>query len=345
MGHLVYSHGYEKVNFGADHPFSAERFRQVYKFFTSHFQNLEILEPQPIDVGDLLLIHTKEYIDTVRTLSKRGSGYLSLDTPVFKGIFEWSLLYCGGSILAANNASKGFTTFNPCGGLHHAHHSWGGGFCVFNDVALAAISLFNRGLRAAIVDWDAHAGDGTMEILYNIPILKISIHEDPHYLYPGDGFIEEVGRDEGYGYTLNIPLEPTSGDRELVYAFDEIVAPALKKFDPDVIVLQSGADGYYADPLTHLNYTVKGYKTVAEKLHKFGKPVAMLGGGGYDLEALPIIWATVYSTLINAFDAVEKEYNKLTQVKIGTDNEVFKAVEDTVNRIRENHPFFKDVQK
>ncbi|MGQ4892731.1 MAG: histone deacetylase family protein [Candidatus Njordarchaeia archaeon] len=342
---LVFSRGFERVDFGADHPFSAERFRRVFKFFSSRFPDLTVLEPHPVGADDLLLVHSREYVDSVRVLSERGSGFLSLDTPVFRGMFEWGLLYCGGSVLAADFASRGSSAFNPCGGLHHAHRSWGGGFCVFNDVALAAVSLFRRGLRVAVVDWDAHAGDGTMEILYEVPILKISIHEDPHYLYPGDGFVEEVGRGDGYGFTINVPLEPFSGDREFIFAFEEIVVPALKKFDPDVVVLQSGADGYHRDPLTHLNYTVEGYRIAAELLHRLGKPVAMLGGGGYDLDALPVIWGTVYATLIDAFDIVEGDYNRLAREKVSVDEKVFKVVEATVNKIREWHPFFRDVEK
>jgi acetoin utilization protein AcuC len=304
---------------------------------------LKVLDPEPIDEGLLAKIHDERYIELVRRLSVKGSGYLSLDTPVFPGIFEWSLLYCGASLLAAEKASSGLTVFNPCGGLHHARFSSGGGFCVFNDVALAALSLFERGFRVAVVDWDAHAGDGTMDILYHVPILKISIHEDPIYLYPGDGFVSQFGEGEGYGYTINIPLEPFSSDREFLFAFRQVVIPALRKFNPDVIILQSGADGHFSDPLTHLNYTVAGYREAAYELRKFGKPVAMLGGGGYDVHSLPIIWGTVYSTLIGLFESVVGDYEKLASVKVKSDDDVFKVVEGTIDRILNQHPFFNEV--
>jgi len=341
---MIYSKGYEDVSYGYDHPFSSERFRRTLKYFQKTFPDIEIIEPEIIDESLLELVHTSHYIELVKRLSKIGKGALSLDTPAFKGMFNWALLYTSGSISATKKAKlEKVHVFNPCGGLHHAQREIGGGFCVFNDVALAAIWLFLNKSKPAVVDWDAHAGDGTMLILYDKPILKISIHEDPLYLYPGRGFVDEVGKGEGYGFTINIPLPPLSTDREFMAAIDKIVIPALNSYKPDIIILQSGADGHYTDPLTHLNYTVKGYKYAAERLRKMNIPIVMLGGGGYDLDAIPIIWATVYSTLIGKFDLVKEDFNKIFPGEIKVDEKVKEITDKLLDYIIRKHPYFREI--
>ena len=341
---IIYTKDYENVNYGDDHPFNKHRFRLTYKYFLKIFPDIDVIKPDLLDEDILLLAHSKKYVDSVKKLSAIGRGYISLDTPAFRGMYEWALIYVSGSIKAAKiSSNQKIHVFNPCGGLHHAARDFGGGFCIFNDVAITALWLKKMGLKPAIVDWDAHAGDGTMLILYETPILKISIHEDPLYLYPGRGFADEVGEGEGYGYTLNIPLPPLSTDREFQLVIDEIVLPALKYYKPDIIVLQSGGDGHYTDPLTHLNYTVMGYKYAAEKIRSLNIPVVMLGGGGYDLKSLPIIWATVYATLIGRFKAVEKDFNRLYPGEIYVDEKVKKMARKVVEDLLKHHPFLKNI--
>ncbi len=343
-GVVIYSDKYEMVNYGEDHPFRRERFLLTKHYFRKIFPEVTFITPDPVDVNLLKKVHTERYINYVRKLSARGFGYLSIDTPVFKGIYEWGLIYCGGSLRGALEIlhNRYDVAFNPCGGLHHAKKDSDGGFCVFNDVALVALYLWEKGKRVAIVDIDAHAGDGTMLILYQEPILKISIHEDPAYLYPGIGFIHEVGEGKGYGYTLNIPLPPGSSDNELTKVFREIVLPALRRYSPDYIILQSGVDGYRLDPLTHLSYSSHGYHEVAEMLRKLNKPILMLGGGGYYLEAVPILWATIFSTLIGLFDYVREDAFKLDPKKTTADHSIETYVDRLIDQILSNHPIFEE---
>ncbi len=340
---IIYSKEYEKINFGSDHPFSPQRFKAVIKFYQENITDLDIIEPEPATEEHLKLVHTQDYINLVKQLSKLGKGYLSIDTPAFKGMYEWATKCTGGSILAAEKAAQGETIFDPCGGYHHARKNEGTGFCIFNDIAIAAKHLHEKGIRVAVVDWDAHAGDGTMSTLYKEPILKISIHEDPHYIYPGDGFKEQVGEGKGHGYTINIPLPPYATDEEFLMAINEIVIPALEKYQPEVILLQAGADGYFTDPLTHLAYTIQGYREAAQQLRKIGAPVAILGGGGYDTKALPIIWATVHLTLTNQFEKIKKHYAELAKEKpVVEDKETIqKRTRRTIQWIKTKHPYFK----
>ena len=340
---IIYSKEYERVNFGYDHPFNKERFSRTYNYFKLRFRDLKVIEPSKISEDLLEIVHSKRYIEEIKKMSELGSGFLHLDTPAFKGMFEWGLLCCGGSLEAARLAlSKKTAVFNPCGGYHHAHREYGWGFCIFNDVAFAALYFHRKGYRVAVLDWDAHAGEGTMDILYNEPILKISVHESPYYLFPGDGYQDQFGAGEGYGYTINIPLEPYSSDRELIFVLDEIAIPALKAFDPDIIILQSGGDGFVTDPLTHLSYTIYGYKEAAMRVKSLNKPVAVLGGGGYDLDVLPVIWSVVYGVLIGRFKDVEADYNKLLKLK-AKEEKAWGSTKKLVNWLKKKHPFIKKI--
>ncbi len=300
---IIYSSDYEKLNYGADHPFNKNRFINFITLARKIIPDIPIIEPRTYDLSLLELVHDKQYINHVRRLSDKGYGALSIDTPVFPEIFEWAIKYCWGSLTATDLIleKKFYVAFNPCGGLHHAKRGSDGGFCVFNDVALAAMYAREKGEKVAIVDVDGHAGDGTMEILYDTDILKISVHEDPRFLYPGNGFIHQVGIERGYGYTINIPLPPQATDDILIEAFTEIIIPALKKFNPSIIIMQAGVDGYYKDPLTHLRYTSYGYRKISDLLRSLNKPVVVLGGGGYSKD-LPLLWLNIILTLVGRFN-------------------------------------------
>ncbi len=338
---VIYTHEYEKLDYGEDHPFRKERFINFIKLMKNLRPETPILRPRDYPLSILELVHSKRYIEYVRNLSMKGYGMLSIDTPVFPGIFEWAVKYCWGSLTAIDLVleKKFNVAFNPCGGLHHAKRYSDGGFCVFNDVALSAIYAKKKGKKVAIVDIDAHAGDGTMRILYDVDILKISIHEDPRYLYPGDGFIHQFGVDAGYGYTINIPLPPNSTDDILISSFTEIVIPALKKFEPTILILQSGVDGYYMDPLTHLRYTSHGYKKIASLIRSLKLPIVVLGGGGYYVERVSDLWLIILLTLIDEIDAYEDKLRH-DQVQTRCEEYLCNKARSIIETIKEKHPFF-----
>jgi len=339
---LIYTTEFEKLNYGPDHPFRRDRFIFTRNYFKEKFPELPIIEPRNYDLSLLKKVHTQDYINLVMKLSKRGRGYLSIDTPIFPGIFEWAISYTWASLTATELVYENSFSlvFNPCGGLHHAKRNEDGGFCVFNDVALAGMYLYEKDINVAIVDIDAHAGDGTMLILYDKPILKISIHEDPFFLYPGTGFIDQVGTKEGYGYTINIPLPPGSTDDILVQVFREIVRPALMECDPEIIILQSGVDGYRKDTLTHLRYTIHGYHEISKELKKICNKIVMLGGGGYSLREIPILWATIFSTLIDKFNRVKVDAEEIDPKPTKSDEDLRERAELVIRKILETHPYF-----
>lgn len=230
------------------------------------------------------------------------------DTPAFKGMFEAGALWGGGSALAAELVGMGSAehAFNIGGGLHHAGRDRASGFCVFNDVAMAARRLIDDlGFeRVFMLDIDAHHGDGTQEILYAEPrCLKVDFHESGQYLFPGSGFIDEMGAGKGRGYMVNVPLPPYTYDAEYLRLFDEIVPPLFEAFQPQVILQQTGADAHQSDGLTTMGLTTHTYEEVVRRMHALshkyckGKYI-LLGGGGYSVAAVPRIWTLALSEIL-----------------------------------------------
>jgi acetoin utilization deacetylase AcuC-like enzyme len=200
----------------------------------------------------------------------------------------------GGAIKAFQSVmdkevDKSFALIRPPG--HHAQRVVYGdrGFCIINieAVMLERIRQQYGELRVAIVDTDCHHGDGTQDIYWNDKeTLFISIHQDGRTLYPGTGAIDEFGGPGGYGYNINIPLPPTTGDEGILYVLDNVVLPILDEYKPDIIINSAGQDNHYSDPITNMNFTASGY---AELNHRLNPDIAVLEGG-YSIEgALPYI--------------------------------------------------------
>ncbi|MEM2914724.1 MAG: acetoin utilization protein AcuC, partial [Candidatus Bathyarchaeia archaeon] len=211
---FIFHNDYLKYDFGVGHPLKIVR----EKYTLDLLQELEIFNgkaklyvAEPATEDELMLIHTKEYINFVKKKSEEGTGYLDYgDTPATKGCFEVASIRVGGSLYGAELIMDGKVdhAFNPGGGFHHARESNAAGFCIFNDVALTVRLLQKKyGVkRIAVVDIDGHHADGTQSILYREPILKISLHRYDGFFYPGTGSLEEYGEGEGKGYNVNIPL-------------------------------------------------------------------------------------------------------------------------------------------
>jgi acetoin utilization deacetylase AcuC-like enzyme len=231
-----------------------------------------IVTPKPATKEDLELVHETDYIDLVQRTCLAGGGLLDLsDTVVSSDSFDVALLATGGMLHAVNlvnkrKAQNAFALIRPPG--HHAGPYYALGFCLFNNVAVAASHLTKRiGLgRVAILDIDAHHGNGTQEIFYDTgKVLYVSLHEDPKG-FPGTGFEDEIGEGEGRGYTVNIPL-PFKADDKLFYeAFDQIAAPILSQYKPNFMLVSAGFDGHYTDPVGKLALSVQGYARIFSKI-------------------------------------------------------------------------------
>ena len=300
---IVYDEKYAQYDLGEGHPFRGDRFVNAVRFFESQgffeLPNVFLLHPVVAIKEDLLRVHDPDYVDLVFRLGASSRPY-DIETPVSPQILEAVMLIIGGAIEAGKSIfeGKGDRSVAVGCGYHHAGRNYGGGFCLFNDIAVMVEYLRNKhGLkRVMIVDHDVHAGNGTSDIYYEDPnVLFVSLHQDPRTIYPGTGFIQQVGRGAGEGYNVNVPLPPGTGDGTYLYALREIVPPLAEEFKPELIVGNGGSDPHFADMLGSLALTVKGFfnisKTltgVAEKV--CGGRIVLMPGSGYNPAVLPLCW-------------------------------------------------------
>ncbi|MBZ0112284.1 MAG: histone deacetylase, partial [Thermoanaerobaculia bacterium] len=189
------------------------------------------------------------------------------------------------AVLGDSGPQVGFAAVRPPG--HHAERGRAMGFCLYSNVALAALEMQARGRarRIAIVDWDVHHGNGTENVLWDRDdLLFVSLHQSP--LYPGTGATVDVGEGPGAGWTLNLPMPAGTGDGDFVTLFDEIVIPLLTRVDPDLVIVSAGYDAHCRDPLAGLELTGAGFGWMTQRLRSLQRPVAAVLEGGYDLVGL-----------------------------------------------------------
>ena len=343
---LVWGEQFMSYVLSPDHPLQPERVRlAVYLIRRLGLDEFaETVSPRVATRAELELAHTPAYIDLVRRLSdpveRAGvefreiaeGGFGTADNPVADGMDEACAVVVGGSLVAAEAVHRGdaLHAFNPAGGLHHARRDRASGFCVYNDVAVAAEWLRRQGHRVAVVDVDVHHGDGTEAFFYSSPdVLTISLHESGRYLFPGTGFPDEVGTGEGRGFAANLPLLPYAWDEPWLAAFDAVVPPLLRDFRPTVLVTQDGCDTHAVDPMAHMQASTRIWPHVGRRFHELahelcdGRWVA-LGGGGYAIrEVVPRAWTLLFSEMV--------EHPELAEVCL--DEAAFPPHEDAQRRI------------
>jgi acetoin utilization protein AcuC len=207
----------------------------------------------------------------------------------------------GGSIDGAEALLRGAKrAFNPAGGLHHAMPARASGFCHINDGVLAIERLRHAGKRVVYVDIDAHHGDGVQHAFYRArDVLTVSIHQTGYTIFPGTGFEEEIGVDDGCGFSINVPLLPGAGDRAYDLAFDELILPAIELFQPDVLVTQLGTDALIGDLLANLRMSLYGFERAVERFRAIGVPWLAFGGGGYDVGNVVRAWTLAWSAMLD----------------------------------------------
>lgn len=272
---IIYHPQLSKFDFGRGHPFRGERFESFMRLFNNlgldEKSLFEVIEPKMAQDKDLERVHTRQYIEQVKYLEQHG-GHLSIDTYVTPGMVDAAKLVVGAGMTAGKLIMKDrYRTAITFGGFHHAGAANGEGFCVFNDVAITTKMLLNEYPvgRVLIIDTDAHQGNGTMDIFYDDPqVLFISIHQDPQTLYPGRGFVDEIGIGRGKGFTVNMPMPMFAGNEQYEFALNEIFVPLAKEYQPDVIIQNGGADPHYADQLTQLGLDLDGLNMVGKIVRK-----------------------------------------------------------------------------
>lgn len=266
---------------------------------------------------EVRLVHAADYVEAVQAAGSgaRGSwwefGFGPGDNPIFPRMHEAAARVAGASLTAAEAVFSGraIHAFNPAGGLHHAARRRASGFCVYDDPAVAIAWLLEQGVeRIAYVDVDAHHGDGPQGIFYEEPrVLTISLHQSGATLFPGSGFVDEIGEGPAAGTSVNVPLPPLTGDALWLKAFEEIVPPLLQAFQPQLLVTQLGCDTHFSDPLTNLALSTRAFRQTARWLHELAHETAggrwvATGGGGYQwATVVPRAW-TIYFAAMTGFE-------------------------------------------
>jgi acetoin utilization protein AcuC len=263
------------------------------------FRNGLVSYPAPeADRDELASVHTPGYLDYLRTLDRTGDGFVDgRQTPAYRGMLFRASVAVGGTVLATRLVASGRVAhaFNPAGGLHHAHADRAAGFCILNDIAVAVRNLQRQGIRRiAVLDVDAHHGDGTQAILWDEDVLVVSLHEHGGRFFPGTGAANEVGAGAGAGYSLNFPLRRGTGDAAFLTALDGALG-RIRAYRPQILLVQFGSDGHREDAFSHLDLTDAAYVSVAERVHLLahqtcGGALVLLGGGGYAPATVARVW-------------------------------------------------------
>jgi acetoin utilization protein AcuC len=304
---LVFGPRSLSYDFGPHHPLTPQRFGPGIDLLRA-VGAVPGMAPSPAADEALWRVHLPAYVEAVRASSvdpsRPGTMGLGLsDNPAFPGMHEAAAAVAGGSLAAMEAILRGETdhAHHPGGGLHHAMASKAWGFCIYNDVALAVARARADGLRVLYVDLDVHHGDGVQAAFFRDPgAMTLSIHESGRYLFPQTGFIDELGEGSAAGASVNVPLEPHTGEDAWLVAVRSLVPTLAAVFGPDVVVSQHGADSHAWDPLAHLRVTTTAMAEAARLVdavaHRWarGRWLAT-GGGGYDAyRVVPRAWALTW---------------------------------------------------
>ncbi len=362
--------GLSGYDLGTDHPLAPVNRELAIDLIRAYGlldrPDVTVLAPEPGDEDLIGRVHTAAYMAAVRRYSAQPAlaaafeaGMWGLahggDTPAFAGMHEAAVAVCGSSVTAAREVWEGRAdrVLSVAGGLHHAFANKANGFCIYNDPAVAIQWLLENGAeRVAYVDVDVHHGDGTQFIFYDDPrVLTCSVHESGRYLFPGTGAIAERGVGAGDGYSVNIPLPAFSGDGPYMRAIEEVIAPAVIDFAPDVIITQDGVDPHHQDPLAHLQVRMATFPGLWRVLHRLAGDAAggrwiALGGGGYNVDVLPRAWALLFAEMTGEVlpDEIPAEWLALAAERSGHEALTDRLMGDPEPEVGEEERLRADVE-
>lgn len=317
---FIYNEHETRYRFNDTHPFNQKRLLLTVDLLrkADALPPQAVISPRAATEAELLRVHSPAYLEAVQELSAASpaehwvgqAGKFGLDTedtPFFEGMHEVTSYVVGGSITAAETVMSGSSVhaLHLAGGLHHAMHGKGAGFCVYNDASAAIAHIRDKyDARVLYVDTDVHHGDGVQWSYYADPnVCTLSIHETGKYLFPGTGAVTERGEGDAFGTTVNVPMEPYTEDESWLECFSDVLEAVVDKFRPDVIVSQHGCDAHAYDPLAHIHCSMRIYRDMPGLLRRMahercgGRWIA-LGGGGYDIwRVVPRAWGLLWLTM------------------------------------------------
>jgi len=319
---IIYHSDYLKHDTGL-HPENKERLISTVSYLKKIgiLERLDLIKPRRAQLNELQYIHHRDHIEKVRRCSEI-KLQLDPDTILSTKSYDVATLAAGGAITAVDavldNVENSFALVRPPG--HHATPVRSMGFCLFNNIAIAARHAQKKGLkRVLIVDWDVHHGNGTQEAFYDDPsVLYFSTHQYPHF--PGTGWLDEVGKAEGMGYNINVPLPAGTNDAGFVAAFEEILLPAALEFSPDIVLISAGFDASLSDGLAGMKMSAEGFAVLASIVKSIAKEscagkLAAVLEGGYNIMLLPESIASVLEVFMGKEPLRRDESTLATQVR------------------------------
>ncbi|MHA1474797.1 MAG: acetoin utilization protein AcuC [Promethearchaeota archaeon] len=323
---FIYTENFSQYNFGSGHPLTPKRIEltydlmKAYNLFDNPNLNLKLITPRSATEEEVLRIHKANYLNKLKELNNvGGNSYQGFpkfglgpgDNPIFPGMYDAAMAVCGASLTAADyileeNNSR---SFNITGGLHHAMPEMASGFCLLNDVAVAIQHILDnspKGTKIMYLDIDCHAGDGVQWIFFDrSDVLTLSFHQDGRTLFPGSGFMEENGKGEGKGYSLNVPLLPGTIDSFYLNIFEKLLPEVMDAYKPDYLVCQLGVDTHFTDPITNMGLSTTGheqiFKIIQQNVPKYcNNKFLGFGGGGYNIGVVARSWTMFLAELLGA---------------------------------------------
>jgi len=289
---LVYSEEYKKHN-DVYHPENQSRLNSIMNCIDKEdsLRDLNIVYPFAASKNDILKVHSRSHVNFIKDLCRRGGGNIDFDTYATPDTYQVAKISAGGAINASKIVLKSdqsaYSIGRPPG--HHSNSERSMGFCIFNNIAIAIEYLrevYNI-KKFLVLDCDVHYGNGTADIFYQDPsVLYISIHQDPRTIFPGKGFVEEMGEGAGEGFNLCLPMPAYATTNDYIYILEKILKPVASQFKADFHFLDIGFDGHSNDPLSNTNLDDDFYPWITTHLNEIAQKTVLILEGGYDLETL-----------------------------------------------------------
>ena len=299
--------------YGNNHPMKPHRLAMTHHLVLSYdlHRKMEVYRPRRSYPVEMTQYHAEDYVEflsriTPDTASEHMQSMqrfnLGEDCPIFDGLFDFCKLYTGGSIDGAVRLNHGMSdiAINWSGGLHHAKKAEASGFCYINDLVLAILELLKHHARVVYIDIDIHHGDGVEEAFYMTDrVMCVSFHEYGDLFFPGTGGLNDIGKNQGKYYSVNVPLRDGIHDDGFQDIFQTVMSKVMETYRPGAIVLQCGADSLAADRLGCFNLSLDGHADCVKFMKKFGVPLLVTGGGGYTKSNVSRCWTNETAVLLD----------------------------------------------
>tara|TARA_B100000482_G_scaffold168005_1_gene133157 strand:+ start:1137 stop:2429 length:1293 start_codon:yes stop_codon:yes gene_type:complete len=299
--------------YGNNHPMKPHRLAMTHHLVLSYdlHRKMEVYRPRRSYPVEMTQYHAEDYVEflsriTPDTASEHMQSMqrfnLGEDCPIFDGLFDFCKLYTGGSIDGAVRLNHGMSdiAINWSGGLHHAKKAEASGFCYINDLVLAILELLKHHARVVYIDIDIHHGDGVEEAFYMTDrVMCVSFHKYGDLFFPGTGGLNDIGKNQGKYYSVNVPLRDGIHDDGFQDIFQTVMSKVMETYRPGAIVLQCGADSLAADRLGCFNLSLDGHADCVKFMKKFGVPLLMTGGGGYTKSNVSRCWTNETAVLLD----------------------------------------------